>query len=143
VLTGGPERGEIAGIEGSAAGSGDQLRAEEHQEQRRRAAGVGQGHVRLGVVDDEDVARLDGLLAPPEPEPPPPLDTQCDLEVLVPVHPVGVAVGPVVDDGQRKVRIEVLRPEEEGHAWTVRRTGPSPTGPQVPKGSPGCPGSRF
>ena len=50
-----------------------------------------------------------------------PLEAQGDLEVLVPVHPVGIALGPEVEHRQREVGIEVLRPVEDGHARTVGR----------------------
>ena len=62
--------------------------------------------MRVRVVDEEDVAGLDRVGAPPEQEPPGALEAERDLEVLVPVHPVAVAVGPVVDDGQREVGVE-------------------------------------
>jgi len=51
-----PERGEIAGVERPAAGGSDQLRPEQDEEQVEPTAGLRQGDVGLGIVDQEDVA---------------------------------------------------------------------------------------
>ena len=61
MAVGGSEGGEVAGIEGATARGRNQLRTEEHQEQAQRPTGIGQRDVRLGIVDEEDVARFHGL----------------------------------------------------------------------------------
>jgi hypothetical protein len=48
--------------------------------------------VRLRVVDEEDVAGLRRHGAPPEQEGAPAVQHQGDLQVVVPVHPVSVAL---------------------------------------------------
>ena len=114
-----PERGEVAQVQLPAAGPGEELRAEQDEEQAEVRPGVRERDVRLRVVDEEDVAGLRGQAAPPEHEGAAALLHQRDLEVVVPVHRVDVAARRVLEHGERELGLHVLLPDVDGHGVTV------------------------
>ena len=116
-----PERRQVPEVQLPAPGPGDQLGPEQHQQQAERRPRVRQSHVRLRVVDEEDVPDLRRHRPPAEQECAPALQDKGDLQVVVPVHPVLVTLRHVLDHGEGEVGFQVLLPDVDGHASDGRR----------------------